>query len=625
MTFLGLPLATLGVIFAAAGAATAALYILKLRRRPIAVPFSPIWQRVLRDKDASQLFSRLKNLLSLLLQLVLLGLVVFALGDPRPAAGAAEGRSIVVLVDTSASMQAVDVAPTRLDVAKKKVTELVQGLGIADRMLIAKMDASTVPLSTMTSEPTELADALPKVFATDTRADFGRGLAFALDVLRGTKRPEIIVVSDGDLDPETAARGLDLASVPIRLVPVGKGGKNVAVTAFSVRRYPLDVSRYEVLLEVTNTSDTPVEVELSLLGDGNVVDVSRLSLRPNERLPRVYADLGGASRMLEARIRMADGTHDALPADDRAYALMPERRRARVQVVTRGNTYLDAALLLDEYLDVTSTRPEAYRPEAPFDVTIFDGVSNAMPAAGGALYLAPPAEGSPVKVGRAAADFGFDTWDRKSPLLRFMAVDNVQVARGHVFTPDKADHVVAASELGPILVSGRREGRPFVALGFDPRDSDLVLRVAWPLFVLNVIHSFVEDDASYLSAYRTGIPWRVPAPSEASVAWVRYPSGESHEVPIKEGRAVLFGEHAGFYELHAGSPSAAPSFFAANLSDEAESHVTPKPELRVPGAKAATAEGFHAGVRRELWVYFVMAAIAISALEWFSYHRRITV
>jgi hypothetical protein len=626
MTFLGLSAAALGATFAAAGAATAALYVLKLRRRPVAVPFSPIWQRVLRDKDASQLFSRLKNLLSLLLQLVLLGLVVFALGDPRPAAGAAEGRSIVVLVDTSASMQATDVPPTRLDAAKKKVNELVQGLGMADRMLIAKMDATTVPLSTMTSEPGELSEALGKIAATDTRADFGSGLAFALDVLRGAKRPEVIVVSDGDLDAETAAKGLDLSAVAVRLVPVGKGGKNVAITAFSVRRYPLDVSRYEVLLEVTNTSDAPAEVELSLLGDGNVVDVSRLSLKPNEHLPRVYADLGGASRMLEARIRLADGTRDALPADDRAYALMPERRRARVQVVTRGNTYLDAALLLDEYLDVTSTKPEAYRAEAPFDVTIFDGVAPAAPPAqGGSLYLAPPAENSPVKVGKEASDFGFDTWDRKSPLLRFMAIDNVQVAHGHVFAPDKADHVVGASELGPILVTGNRGGHPFVAVGFDPRDSDLVLRVAWPLFVLNVIHSFVEDDASYLSAFRTGVPWRVPAPSDASVAWVRYPSGESHEVPIKEGRAVLFGEHAGFYELRAGSPGAAPSFFAANLSDDAESNVTPRTELHLPGTRAARDEGFHAGVRRELWVYFVMAAMALSALEWFSYHRRVTV
>jgi hypothetical protein len=625
MTFVGLSAAALGATFALAAAATVALYILKLRRRPVAIPFSPIWQRVLRDKDASQLFSRLKNMLSLLLQLVLLGLVVFALGDPRPAAGAAEGRSIVVLVDTSASMQAVDVTPTRLDVAKQKVTELVQGLGIADRMLIAKMDASTVPLSTMTSEPTELTDALAKVSATDTRADLARGLSFSLDVLRGAKRPEIIVVSDGDLDAQTAAKGLDLGAIPVRLVPVGKGGRNVAITAFSVRRYPLDVSRYEVLLEVTNTTDAPAEVELTLLGDGNVVDVSRLSLKPNERLPRIYADLGGASKMLEARIRLADGTRDALPADDRAYALMPERRRARVQVVSHGNTYLDAALLLDEYLDVTSVKPDAYHADAPYDVTIFDGVAPAMPQAGGALYLAPPADGSPVKIGKAITDFGFDTWERKSPLLRFMAVDNVQVARGNTFAPDKADHVVGASELGPILVSGTREGHPFVALGFDPRDSDLVLRVAWPLFVLNVIHSFVEDDARYLSAYRTGVPWHVPAPSDATVAWVRYPGGDSHEVPIKEGRAVLFGEHAGFYELRAGSPTAPPTLFAANLSDEAESHVTPKVELDVPGAKKAPDGGFHAGVRRELWVYFVLAAIALSALEWFSYHRRITV
>jgi hypothetical protein len=278
--------------------------------------------------------------------------------------------------------------------------------------------------------------------------------------------------------------------------------------------------------------------------------------------------------------------------------------------------------LLDEYLDVTSTAPGAYSPEASFDVTIFDGVAPAIaPKAGGALYLAPPAENAPVKVGKAISDFGFDTWDRKSPLLRFMAIDNVQVARGHAFVPEKGDRVVGASELGPILVAGTREGRPFVALGFDPRDSDLVLRIAWPLFVLNVIHSFVEDDSSYVSAYRTGAPWRVPAPSDASIAWVRYPNGERHEVPVKEGRAVLFGEHAGFYELSAGSPTAPPQLFAANLSDDAESHVAPNQSLTLPGAKAKPDEGFHAGVRRELWVYFVMAAVALSALEWLSYHR----
>ena len=47
-----------------------------------------------------------------------------------------------------------------------------------------------------------------------------------------------------------------------------RGVRNVGITAFSVRRYPLDKSRYEVMLEVTNTGDAPEELELTLYGDG---------------------------------------------------------------------------------------------------------------------------------------------------------------------------------------------------------------------------------------------------------------------------------------------------------------------------------------------------------------------
>jgi hypothetical protein len=625
MTFVGLPLSALLAIGSAAALVTIALYILKLRRRQVAVPFSPIWQRVLRDKEASQLFSRLRNLLSLLLQLALLTAIVLALGDPRATAGIREGRSLVVLVDTSASMQSTDEKPTRLDVAKAKVMELVQGLGTADRVLVAKMDARTVPMTTMTSDQTELGDGVRRLEPTETRADLARGVALALDALRGVKNPEIVVVSDGGVDAEAATRAMAGHAVPVRYVPVGTRGKNIAITGFSVRRYPLDASRYEVMLEVTNTNDVAESVELSLVGDGAVIDVSRLSLGPKEVLPRFYRDLGGASRTLEARIRLASGQRDDLPADDRAFALMPERRRARVLVVTKGNTYLEAALLLDEYLDVTTTSESSYPPAGAFDVTIFDGVAPNPPKNGGALYLNPPASGAPVKLGREIKDFGFDTWDRKSELLRFMALENVQVARGHALAPEKEDHVVAASELGPILVRGRRDGLRFVELGFDPRDSDLVVRVAWPLFVLNVIHSFVEDDTSYLGSFQTGDVWRIPATAESTVAWVKDPAGALHEVPVKEGRAVLFGERAGIYELHLGTADSPPTFFAGNLSDPNESRIEPAKELTLGDKRAAAVEGFQMGLRRETWVYLVMFAAFLSALEWFLYHRRVTV
>jgi hypothetical protein len=624
MTLVGLPLSALLGIGSVAALLTVALYILKLRRRQVAVPFSPIWQRVLRDKEASQLFSRLRNLLSLLLQLVLLSAIVLALGDPRAAAGVREGRSLVVLVDTSASMQATDEAPTRLEKAKAKVMDLVQGLGTADRMLVAKMDARTVPVTTMTSDQAELSEGLGRLQPTETRADLARGVTLALDALRGAQNPEIVVVSDGGLDADAAARALSSAAVPVRYLPVGKRGKNVAITGFSVRRYPLDASRYEVMLEVTNTNEVAEAVELTLVGDGSVIDVSRLSLGPNEVLPRFYTDLGGASRTLEARIRLASGQRDDLPADDRAYALMPERRRARVLVVTKGNTYLDAALLLDEYLDVTTIPESSYPLEARFDVTIFDGVAPGPQTSSGALYLNSPS-GGPLKLGREIKDFGFDTWDKKSEIIRWMALENVQVARGHAFVPEKEDHVIGASALGPILVSGRREGLQFVALGFDPRDSDLVMRVAWPLFVLNVIHSFVEDDTSYLGSLQTGNVWRIPAPSEASVAWVKDPGGALHEVAVKEGRAVFFGERSGIYEIHAGTRDAPPAFFAGNLSDQAESRIEPAKELTLGDKRASAVEGFQIGFRREIWVYLVIGAVLLSILEWFLYHRRVTV
>jgi hypothetical protein len=628
MIFAGLPLSALLAIAGVAGSLVVVLYILKLRRRPVAVPFSRIWLRVLRDEEATQLFSRLKRLLSLLLQLFLLLLLLLALADPRISASMSSGRNIVVLMDASASMKATDVSPTRMAAAVREVRNLARGLGASDRMLIAQMDASLTPLSTMTGEVSALERAVDEVRATDTRADLRRGLEFALDSLRDLSKREIVIVSDGALgDVREHSRALDLSGVDVRFVPIGSRGKNVAITEFSVRRYPLDKARYEVMLEITNMNAEANRVELTLLGDGEVADITRLALGPNERILRFYKDLAGASRKLEAIIKPVDGTIDELPADNHAYALMPERRRARVAVVTAGNNYLEAALLLDEYLDVTLLSPDSYPPREAYDVTIFDGIALPVyPQLGGLFYLNPPPDGSPVPIGKRIENFGFDVWDKKSPMLRWMSMGDIQVAQGFRFEPRPGDHVVGASELGPLLVSGRREGKKFVALSFDPRDSDFVLRVAWPLFVLNVINEFIEEDTGYVSSFRTGEVWRIPAPSSAHTVTLVDPAGRRRQIPVKDGRAVYLGEQAGFYALDAaGEPGGRGLLFAGNLADPEESRIAVVKDLVVGQKRAESATGFEPGVRRELWLYLLFAVLVVSIIEWVTYHRRITI
>jgi hypothetical protein len=667
MILAGLSFAQLAAIFGAAAVFATALYILKLRRRTVAVPFSKLWEKILRDKEATSLFSRLKRLLSLLVQLALLALLAFALGDPRAAATLIKGRNLVVIVDASASMQATDVAPAknRLEAAKDEVKKVIRGLGGSDRMLIAQMDAAITPLGPTSSDTSELERALDSVKVTDARADFPRALRFATDSLRGVENAEIVIVSDGRLGDAVDASGkVHLADdIKLSYLPVGRGVRNVGITAFSVRRYPLDKSRYEVMLEVTNTGPEAEEVELGLYADpkgaekGQLVDLTKLRLKPGERLPRFYPNLSGASRALEAKLAPLANSKDELPADDHAYALLPERRRAKVLVVTPGNTYLEAALLLDEYLDVQMVNPQTYAEKIAasgqkHDVIIFDGATPADPPRSHAIYLDPRGPGSPVKVENEIKSPGFDRIERKHPIVRWTALDDVNISRGHKLTPQPGDKVVGTSADGPILITGQRGGYKFVAMGFDVRDSDLPLRVAWPLLLLNSVNFFTDEDSQYISSFRTGDVWRVPVVTQTGQARLKTPSGAEVLVPVHEGRAVYLGERAGFYELAGAegfdptktldpqpqpgeqpAPAAkdAPSAetttaaFAANLLDAEESTIEVAKELVVDGKKAGELSGFQIGVRREIWIYLLIAALLLTAVEWITYHRRITV
>jgi hypothetical protein len=563
-----------------------------------------------------------------------------------------KGRNLVVLIDTSASMKANDTSiagsKPRIDLAREEVRKLVRGLGASDRMLLAEMDATVTPLTAMIGDIGQLEQSLDKVQPCDCRADLSRALRFATDTLRGMKEPEIVVVSDGNLGEARDGLGLvKLGDVKLSYINVGSGRRNVAITQFSVRRYPLDKARYEVMLEVQNLGDHDENLELSLYGDGDdaahLVDLSKLHLKAGEKLPRFYPNLGGASRTLMAKVALApanpgeSAAHDDLAADDVAYAVLPERRRVKVLSVTSGNTYLEAALLLDEYLDVTTVTPDQMQSALEkdrFDVAIFDGITPPLKPGLPSIYLDPHDQTGPIKIGAAIDEPGFDTLERKHPILRWTALDNVQIAKGVKLIPGEGDKVVGASDTGPILVAGARSGTRFVMLGFDVRQSDFPLRIAWPVFLLNSINWFVEEDADYLSSFRTGEVWHVPAPlGVGDHATLVDPDGTKHEVPVQEGRAVFFGTRAGFHRVLADrsktpQPGEAPrvdTVFAANLVDPIESAIAPRPELIVDGKKGTAVAGFTVGVRREIWIYLLIAAVIIAAIEWATYHRRITV
>src|SRR2546423_10905855 len=109
LSFLGYGVAGLAPLAAAGVAAVGtvalvALYLLRERERRVAVAFVPLWDPGGGRRRMERMGRRLRRWLSLLLQLVVLWLLVFALVDPRPAAGARTGRSqsLLIMLDRSA-------------------------------------------------------------------------------------------------------------------------------------------------------------------------------------------------------------------------------------------------------------------------------------------------------------------------------------------------------------------------------------------------------------------------------------------------------------------------------------------------------------------------------------------
>ncbi|MDB4970634.1 MAG: von Willebrand factor type, partial [Myxococcales bacterium] len=557
MTFLGAPLSVVGPALAAGAAALVALYLLKLRRRRLEVPFAELWKRVLSESQSTALWKKLRRLISLAVQLVVLALILTAILDPRLSA-TQHGRSIAIVVDTSASMRATDGGSggkTRLDAARAEARRIIAGLAGDDEAMIVAMDTRPAPVGGFTRDDRALVRDVEALAATDTSADLLRALRLCGDALRGRQRPTLVLIGDGawnqsDLDDGAKA----LAGVDLRRVAVGKSSDNVGVTAFAVRRYQANQTAYEVLVEVQSFRTTPSLVTLQLVQDGEVVETQKLALAAGERVQRLYPDLAGAGARLEARLTDA---HDALALDDVAYAVLPLKHKQKVLLVSGGDLFLEGALLLDENLEVDKVAPAKYdaAATAKYDAVILDGVTPDERPRTHALYLDPHGAHSPFPI-RGSADGPLVTETAaQHPLMRWVALKDLNIARASVFTPQAGDVAVASSFKQPIIVARDQAGRKTVALGFDLRRSDLPLRVAFPVLLINALDWFAGADVGLVTSYATGRPWRLPVPAGATELWVRAPDGSRTRAPVHDGRASYDATRTGFYELEsAGVP-----------------------------------------------------------------------
>ena len=175
------------------------LYILKVRLRRVPATTLLFWNQLFDEKKPRSWWQRLRHWLSLLLQLAFLSLLVAALLDPLWSWQKQQQRRIVLVLDNSASMQAVgDDGIARLELAKQAAVAIVRSLRDGDQMALVSAGGRPHVVWGMTHHQRWLVDAIQALPATDAPSAIESSITLANRLLTGMEGAgETIVLTDG--------------------------------------------------------------------------------------------------------------------------------------------------------------------------------------------------------------------------------------------------------------------------------------------------------------------------------------------------------------------------------------------------------------------------------------------
>lgn len=468
------------------------LYFLKLRRRDVEISTTLLWKKSIQDLQANAPFQKLRRNLLLFLQLLVLAACLFALAQPQFMGQRAVGEQHVILIDRSASMQALDAnearSKTRLEAAKEEAIEFIQTLrepglfggGTGDEAMVIAFDSKADVRLGFTNDKNALEAAINGIEATDSRSELDQAVRLA----RAHAPPRLIEDEIKDENGNVIERRfIELPSGAVGTIHIFSDGRlrgtekaetdpedevlyhpqgdpdsvNIGITSLRADRSFKDPTQLSVFVGLSSTDPSPRVVDVELLIDGVAQRIREVELpgtgagstggAEGEALGEIpEAGLGGTTFEFDrptggvVTVRVNPRGEDVLPNDDRAWVVVPPARSLRVGVAGKGTYVLRKALAaLEPQIGVDEISEDEVATafqEGAYDVIVLDGwmpdppEDSDDPLPPGRWLVMGAVPGAPLGMTPVGeADRAIVlNWSRDHPALRGVSLGNVGFA-----------------------------------------------------------------------------------------------------------------------------------------------------------------------------------------------------
>ena len=647
--------------------AVLSLYFLKLKRRELAVPSTLLWRKTLEDVHVNSIWQRLRKNLLLYLQLLFLAILILACLRPGWSGQNRIGDRRIYIIDNSASMQATDVEPTRLDLAKKKVRELLSDTSADDvGMVIAFSDRADVRQG-FTKDRNRLFSAVDSIPTTSRGTDVSEALRAAAglanpgrssfdnlsDIMVADAVPATVyILSDGAFGD---LGDFDVGKLKIEYVSIGESKtNNLGIVSFAVQRNEDKANKLEAFARITNPGDEKVEFTASLELDGRLLDASTGSVDAKQEAGLLF-ELTDTD---EGRLKLTLDYDDALKVDNVAYAAIRPNKQISILLVTPGNNALETALQTPRVQQIASVQVEspaflnepAYQTaalDANIDLVIFDQCSPKQMPSTNTLFIGsvpPTASGSDA----APSESKSNVWkfgqpqgpalildvNRSNPITQYLEMGSVSIVEARTIDPGESGMVLMTSDIGPVFAIAPRGPFQDAVLGFSivqatsegvGVNTDWGIKRSFPVFVYATVEYLgggITESSS--PSVQPGWPIGLVLSKRFKEFKVVSPDGQTTELVRGDESRHTFTktEVPGIYQVFAKGIEKPVESFCVNLFSSRESDLAVADSIKM-GFESVQASGTTIQARKETWRWILLFALALLVIEWIVFNRRV--